>query len=103
MTQHSPGPWTLRKSGDGKCISITGSAANYWVDLDCEVDSDDKDLDVAMANARLIAAAPDLLIVAEEFLTHEGESCLLLGVEGWCGECLKCAARAAVAKAKGKQ
>lgn len=59
-SKHTPAPWSLRKSGDGKAIWIDNQG-DGWHRMSCEVDSDDCDYDTAMANALLIAAAPDLL------------------------------------------
>jgi hypothetical protein len=64
MAGHTPGPWPQpTRSGDGKFISIEkwGPDRDNWHRLAVEIDSDDCDSDTAMANARLIAAAPDLL------------------------------------------
>ena len=78
IADHSPGPWELSRTGDGKAYIITGAADDYWVNLDCEVDSDDKDGDVAEANAFLVAAAPDYFAGVEQMLLHE--QC---GGDGW--------------------
>lgn len=53
------------------------------------------------ANARLIAAAPDLLVVAQDFLEALSEQGLLCE----CGEfdCRTSRARAAIRKARGEQ
>ena len=55
-TQHTPGPW------------ITGDAAIWALDdcefhaiVDCPLNQTCRDTETAWANARLIAAAPDLL------------------------------------------
>lgn len=77
MSKHTPGPWKAKKSSGGKYIAISGSASDYFVDLDCEVDSDDKDQEIAEANAALIAAAPDLLAALERatlLLTEIGQT-----------------------------
>lgn len=59
--KYTPGPWgEPKKSGDGKRIFIEQDA-DGWHSLRVEVDSDDCDSDTAMANAKLIVAAPDLL------------------------------------------
>ena len=57
-TQHTPGPWKLdgaANTGDLDIISPTGRIAM----VDCEFSVETED--VLTANARLIAAAPDLL------------------------------------------
>lgn len=56
--KHTPGPWKLFNSADGKCIILKGGAEG---ELECEIDTDDCCRDTALMNARLIAAAPDLL------------------------------------------
>ncbi len=59
-TKFTPEPWgKLQVSGDRKTISIRNDH-DGWHRLEVDVDSDDCDFDTAMANARLIAAAPDL-------------------------------------------
>ena len=57
---HTPGPWNLSKSGDGKSITI-GEGQSSWGTRVGEVYRDDIDSDEADANARLIAAAPEML------------------------------------------
>ena len=57
-TQHTPAPWTTdgdAYSGNLDIIALTGRIAM----LDCEFSEETED--VLTANARLIAAAPDLL------------------------------------------
>lgn len=61
VAPHTPGPWTLAgPTGDHKRIIVCNDY-DGWHSLDVEVDSDDCDYDTAMANAKLIAAAPELL------------------------------------------
>lgn len=69
----TPGPWKITgKTGDGKRIFVESNMErDNWECLRCEVDSDDCDSDMAMANARLIAASPDLLAACKD------------GVGGW--------------------
>ena len=59
---HTPGPWPMTCSGDGKRIVIGAGLVEgpngYEV---AEVYSDDCPRALAEANARLIAAAPDML------------------------------------------
>lgn len=52
--KHTPGEWRTSYTRDGKAILINKGRV-------AEVYSDDIDEDEAEANARLIAAAPDLL------------------------------------------
>ena len=58
IMSHTPGPWTL---ADNRHAVVIESNANDFRGLSCEVDKDDYDHATAMANAHLIAAAPDLL------------------------------------------
>ncbi len=62
---HTPGPWRIGYTGDRKRILIEGSCPDYFFNLSCAVDCDDADQETAEANARLIAAAPELLSAAE--------------------------------------
>lgn len=59
--KHTQGPWDAPEmSPDGKRIIVTGGS-DEWERMGCEIDSDDCCSETAMANARLIAAAPELL------------------------------------------
>jgi len=58
--QHTPGPWHTRKND----ASITAEAPNGTASTVAHVDFS-KSRDEWVANARLIAAAPDLLAAAE--------------------------------------
>lgn len=84
MNKHTPGPWTY--AGTGGHI---GSPDRLRV---ADVNSLEIDSDTRQANARLIAAAPDLLALAEAVAAHFGGTDAPLGA----------AARAAIAKAKGE-
>lgn len=66
---HTPGPWNYDQTGDGKriCVGIGLVDGPNGYDV-AEVYSDDCDSDEALANARLIAAAPELLAIAEILL-----------------------------------
>ena len=70
----TPGPWKITgKTGDGKRIFVESDMErDSWECLQCEVDSDDCDSDMAMANARLIAAATDLLAACKAALQELG-------------------------------
>lgn len=57
-TQHTPGPWLVDPTGDiGPWI--VGNDTDFIADCNCDNEIDD---DVTEANARLIAAAPDLYL-----------------------------------------
>ena len=70
-TQHTPGPW------------ITGDASIWALDdcefhaiVDCPLNQTCRDTETAWANARLIAAAPDLLAALEvvrEYMDHAAD------------------------------
>ncbi len=61
--KYTPGPWKhTGEPGDGKRQFVESDQnKDNWNCLRCEVDSDDCNYDMAVANARLIAAAPELL------------------------------------------
>ena len=60
MAEHTPGPWNLTEDMHG--YYIRGHESEYYV---CEIPEDD---DKSGADARLIAAAPDLLAACEAAL-----------------------------------
>ena len=69
-TQHTPAPWTTdgtANTGDLDIVAPTGRIAM----LDCEFSEETED--VLTANARLIAAAPDLLACLLDVLDAEGD------------------------------
>ena len=100
-TQHTPGPW-LDSGNDGKRNVIVesqwGSIAAAW---------DTGDAMQMRANARLIAAAPDLLEALTELLQERyvdgDESDQEFDAQGnWtCNSPASIKARAAIARAKG--
>jgi hypothetical protein len=64
MTKHTPGPWRLEthsRSANGSDLIVTDGAGAYTVAGCCYLDTGVKSAEEAAANARLIAAAPDLL------------------------------------------
>jgi hypothetical protein len=102
ILKHTPGPWKASKD-----------LKRYWIESStpkvlgghavAEVTDDDCDSDEAQANARLIAAAPDLLAALKQVLKHV-EDPTVDRVPEWC--CTLCAtyrgiARDAIAKAEG--
>jgi hypothetical protein len=83
--QHTPGPWKVRKSPHGRrylCVQIGKDEAYTTLELE-------------PADARLIAAAPDLLAALEAIFGSNGEGQLVI-TDGIADK-----ARAAVAKAMG--
>lgn len=84
MTRHTPGPWHVSKHQDGRSMLVYG-ADDYEVARVCFPNRKE--------NARLIAAAPDLLRV----LVKLEQACADEGVQGM--DILLAAARAAIAKA----
>jgi hypothetical protein len=92
MTKHTPGPWQVDQDGAGWYIESNPErdhsiAFGRWADQEEAPDANDNE---KLANARLIAAAPDLLAacieVASGYSTRGSEM-----------------ARAAIAKATGEQ
>lgn len=107
-TKHTPGPWIMEPRQPGqKTIRITSPGTNdYFVTLHCEIDCDDVDHDVAIANAKLIAAAPDLAEACRKVLEfHDADCaparCVFCDCEqtNHLPDCPVSAARAALAKA----
>jgi hypothetical protein len=78
MTQHTPGPW-IRTQGSGRFYIKTDtnfaqSLATVFSnkgDLGCK---SSPDYEQAKANARLIAAAPDLLNALQELVSFAHEA-----------------------------
>lgn len=73
-TKWTPGPWPIKPTGDFKRIVIgdglVEGPGGYEV---AEVYSDDCDRDEAMANAHLIAAAPDLYAALVDLMAAYAE------------------------------
>lgn len=71
---HTKGPWPIEQTGDGKRYLIGNGLVEgpngYEV---AEVYSDDCDPDEALANAKLIAAAPELLEAVKALLAEAKE------------------------------
>ena len=91
MSKHTPGPWIFEERKTA--FDILAPESVYYVaeylGVDCGVIDN-------MADARLIAAAPDLLEALENLLkVHEGEG----GTQYNSADM----ARAAIAKAKGEE
>jgi hypothetical protein len=107
MSEHTPGPWRINKGGGHQRPQIVGSGdiqTNGWPghvngvrnasysDVVCDI-SGDLSLVGPAANARLIAAAPDLLAACQAFIAADNQ----------CGASLAFAmAQEAVKKATGE-
>lgn len=99
-TQHTPGPW------------ITGDAAIWALDdcefhaiVDCPLNQTCRDTETAWANARLIAAAPDLLAALQavwKFFEPVYVSAMADDTERTAQDELMDTVRAAIAKATGE-
>jgi hypothetical protein len=87
--QHTPGPWSYDSFGHTS-LAFNDTRKDYSARIDWHTDMGGNEID---ANARLIASAPDLLQVVEDYL-------LLCQLHDWVGA-VPDAARAAIAKAKG--
>lgn len=103
MTQHTPGPWEIIGTDriyNGEIIAPpeTRHGSRNPVAIACDFNRYDRD-EERKANAALIAAAPELLEAADNFLNFF-ERVSLIEVTSDLGESLV-ALREAVAKAKG--
>ena len=86
MTQHTPGPW----------FSIATSNIGHNAVVDADGFTVCSPSPMGAGNARLIAAAPDLLAALEAFVgARKGDG------NGWTLDSLEALAREAIAKAKG--
>lgn len=91
---HTPGPWTT----DGWSVEAVASPFPFVVAIAADPDQEVRDPVSQAANARLIAAAPDLL----EALYRLTTECELDGLNPKAGyDCWLSVARAAIAKATG--
>jgi hypothetical protein len=101
-TKHTPGPWHIAFGGmDGDDFAVIGSKHSERAVCNLEP------RDYTQANARLIAAAPELLqaldeIVAEWDAGNIGRITTIPGTPGWEESVGVKWARAAIAKATGE-
>lgn len=74
---HTPGPWTVTPANDGATYITGGEPRDdgSFQGLACMLDDlrDDDDSEESAANARLMAAAPDLLAACEAALKQLNE------------------------------
>jgi hypothetical protein len=90
-TNHTPGPWVIRESSTHVTVCGADGEAIFH---------DDKKCPRVMDDARLIAAAPELLEALRTCLDAWEKEHAGHGFEGWPEVC---EARAAIAKATGEQ
>lgn len=95
--KHTPGPWQVVDNGDSTSLDIDddfgmGGGRDYYLAAVRHGDPDE-----LVANARLIAAAPELLGALQLIAEQSSEGSGSTGVAGWFGAI----ARAAIAKAAG--
>lgn len=92
MSKHTPGPWRVVQDPTNISLQVYGQTLALF---ECWRRSDEQ---TELANARLVAAAPDLLaslqLMVDRFLDTEGS------YGAWENDALE-AARAAIAKATG--
>ena len=93
---HTPGPWRVRKDEPGKwLLKQEGNGGLYLFDLrECP------GIAATDANARLIAAAPDLLAALRALITEWDRPREIPADPDWC-DAIVGQARAAIAKAEG--
>lgn len=66
MSKHTEGPWSSSNwTGPSPEIAIHGANGDWIADVVVDQDSDTASEEAQQANARLIAAAPELLAVCE--------------------------------------
>lgn len=104
MNKHTPGPWALNPIGRNPIVGFDCGDGGALLPLVHSVHGFDEK--VAMANARLIAAAPELLEACQSLLeltvAQIGE-CFCLDTKGRnLGQCRQCDAKDAIAKATGQ-
>lgn len=99
MSNHTPGPWRLNgyqvERGEGIARTIATAAPRRQIGTDYAA----PDADTARANARLIAAAPDLLDMCERLLGFAWHYGSTSGVVA--GGDMLAQAKALIAQAKG--
>ena len=68
MTQHTPGPWLLRPytpCGENRGYTVTKDTGDVVI---ADVTTSILDPDIVAVNARLIAAAPEMLALLERLI-----------------------------------
>ncbi|KKX25331.1 hypothetical protein [Rhizobium sp. LC145] len=111
MSKHTPGPWSFRTDARTGDNGIMADGTGVFVEAFAEIrHSGENARDEALANARLIAAAPDLLQALEDLLHAYSEPDRRLCCDGRDCGCMGSTvhqqaehyARLAIAKAEGR-
>ena len=94
-TKHTPGPWTVTADGAGWYIECSPERGHSVAYIRAEIGDEDQDTsdDEKESNARLIAAAPELLEALKLIANAENSALDLAYCKG--------IARAAITKATG--
>ena len=101
MTKHTPGPWAVRRRDSlvpSHMIMAPGKDTPIAIIRMTGPDTDDYDESEEIANARFIAAAPDMEKALEMYVQAEDSEPSSVEQFAWAGD----AARVAIAKARGE-
>jgi len=114
MAQHTPGPWTIVPYGDGDSLVIHADESEWRICFMATPGQSPGAMDRIEANARLVAAAPDMLEALKDALQMiAGLTPLPMeGLEDWVLQALEATRakadatreriREAIAKAEGR-
>lgn len=97
MSKHTPGPWNVSEEFDGTSIKAGMFHVTHTIQA-CGFHEPDVDKAVTQANARLIAAAPELLEACQALIAYCDKN-PPMGDSLWSVRQI----RAAIAKATGEQ
>lgn len=101
-TNHTPGPWTYRKNANSGYVGAYIGRKRLGYEIDSTVCTMNKQTGNVEANARLIAAAPELLealkLAVEHYVGAGRNSSNVNGAAGTAADII----HAAIAKAEGK-
>ena len=97
MSNHTPGPWVVGTPGPNGCFTIGTTRGLMTAMISHSINEKDQ-ADTAIANAALIAAAPEMLAVLEMFIKNWRGSDV-----DWFTQCyeIERLAESAITKAKG--
>ena len=97
MSKHTPGPWVVGTPGPNGCFTIGTTCGLMTAMISHSINEKDQ-ADTAIANAALIAAAPEMLAVLEMFIKNWRGSDV-----DWFTQCyeIERLAESAITKAKG--